>query len=174
MRMNRRSALKYFIVISAGTVLLPTCKPSPKKIAAYNNLVIDEDRQAMLAAIAETILPDTNTPGAKEVAAHMFALQMMNDCYKQEHRERFLQGMNQFQKDVKDKHKRSFTECPANEQVEIITACNAQKDANNDAAYFYNTFKGLTIQAYTGSKYYLTKVQEYKLVPGKFKSSVAV
>ena len=34
--------------------------------------------------------------------------------------------------------------------------------------------KGLTVQAYTSSQYYLTNVQVYKLVPGKFISSVAV
>jgi hypothetical protein len=174
MNMNRRSAIRYFIIVGAGVALLPTCKPSPKKISAYNNIPIDEDQQALLASIAQTIIPDTNTPGAKEVSAHLFVLQMLNDCYEQKDRERFLKGMEQFNKDVKDKYKKSFVECSSDEQKTIVAAINAQKDAKDDASYFYNTFKGLTLQSYTTSKYYLTNVQEYKLVPGKFKNSVPV
>ncbi len=174
MNINRRSAIRYFIIVGAGAVLLPTCKPSPKKISAYNNISIDEDQQAMLAAIAETIIPDTNTPGAKGISAHLFALQMLNDCYEQKDRNRFLTGMQQFNKDVKDKYKKSFVECSPDEQKIIVAAMNSQKDAKDDAAYFYNILKGLTVQAYTSSKYYLTNVQEYKLVPGRFKSSVPV
>ena len=173
--MNRRSAIRYFIVVSAGAVLLPTCKPSPKKISAYNNIPIAEDQQALLAGIAEIIIPDTNAPGAKEVSAHLFALQMLNDCYEQKDRDRFLKGMQQFNKDVKDKYKKSFVECSSDQQKTIVAAVNVQiDDAKEDAYYFYNTLKGLTLEAYTTSKYYLTNVQEYKLVPGKFKSSVPV
>jgi hypothetical protein len=174
MNINRRSALKYFIIVGAGTVLLPTCKPSPKKISAYDNLPVNEEQQALLAAIAATIIPDTDTPGAGQLSAHIFALQMLNDCYEQKDRDRFLKGMEQFSKYVKENYKKSFTECSADERNTIIAAINAQKDAGDDAAYFYSTLKGLTVQAYTSSKYYLTNVQEYKLVPGKFKSSVAV
>jgi hypothetical protein len=174
MNMNRRSAIRYFIIVGAGVALLPTCKPSPKKISAYNNIPIDEDQQALLAAIAETIIPDTNTPGAKEISAHLFVLQMLNDCYEQKDRDRFLKGMQQFGEDVNKNYKRSFTECTEDDRKKIIAAMNTQKDPASDAVYFYNTFKGLTIQAYTTSKYYLTNVQEYKLVPGKFKSSVPV
>jgi hypothetical protein len=174
MNMNRRSAIRYFIIVGAGAVLLPTCKPSPKKISAYNNITIDEDQEALLASIAETVIPDTNTPGAKGISAHLFALQMLNDCYEQKDRDRFLKGMQQFSEDVQKNYKRSFTECREDERKKIIAAINSQKDPTNDAAYFYNTLKGLTLEAYTTSKYYLTNVQEYKLVPGKFKSSVPV
>ena len=99
---------------------------------------------------------------------------MLNDCYEQKDRERFLKGMEAFHKGVKGKYKKSFTECSADERKTIIAAINSNKDSKDDAAYFYGTLKGLTVQAYTSSKYYLTNVQEYKQVPGKFKSSVPV
>lgn len=172
--MNRRSVLKYFIIVSAGTALLPTCKPSPKKITAYNNLIIDEEQQAMLAAIAAVIIPDVGTPGSKEVGAHLFALQMLNDCYEQKDRDRFLKGMITFDKNVKDEYDQLFVDCSVDERHALIETINIDKDAEKDEVFFYNTMKRLAIQAYTGSKYYLTKVQEYKLVPGKFKSSVPV
>jgi len=174
MSIDRRSAIKYFIIVSAGTVLLPTCKPADKKSSPFGNIPVDDDQQALLTEIAETIIPNTNTPGAKEVSTPVFVLQMLNDCYEQKDRDRFLKGMQQFSDDVKGNYGKSFIKCDAQQREKIIAAINAQKDAKNDATFFYNTVKQLTLQGYTNSKYYLTNVQVYQLVPGKFKSSVPV
>jgi len=173
MNINRRSAIKQFIILSAGVALLPSCK-SNKKTSLYNNILIDEDQQAMLAEVAETIVPATDTPGAKDLSAHIFALQMMNDCYKAEDRENFVKGMQQFEDNVQKQYSKSFVQCNTAERQAIIAAAEARKDAKDEARFFYNTLKRLTVQAYTSSKYYLTNIQVYKLVPGKYISSVAV
>ena len=173
MNINRRSAIKQFIILSAGIALLPSCK-SNKKVSLYNNIPIDEEQQTLLAEVAETIIPATDTPGAKDISAHLFALQMMNDCYNTEDREKFVKGMQQFEDNVQKKYNKSFVQCTPNERQAIIAATEAQKDAKDDARIFYSTLKHLTVQAYTSSKYYLTNVQVYKLVPGKYISSVAV
>jgi hypothetical protein len=173
MNINRRSAIKQFIILSAGIALLPSCK-SNKRVSLYNNITIDEDQQAMLAEVAETIIPATDTPGAKDVSAHIFALQMMNDCYKADDREKFLKGMQQFEDNVQKQYKKSFVQCSIPERQAILTAEEARKDAKDEARFFYTTLKALTLQAYTSSKYYLTNVQVYKLVPGKYISRVAV
>lgn len=173
MNINRRSAIKQFIIITAGVALLPSCK-SNKKVSLYNNIPINEEQQAFLAEVAETIIPATNTPGAKDVSAHIFALQMMNDCYKADDREKFVKGMQQFEDNVQKEYKKSFVQCSASEREAILTAEEARKDAKDEAHSFYTTLKSLTLHAYTSSKYYLTNVQVYKLVPGKYISSVAV
>lgn len=173
MNINRRSAIKQFIILSAGVALLPSCK-SNKKVSLYNNITIDEDQQAMLAEVAETILPKTDSPGAKDLSAHIFALQMMNDCYKADDREKFVKGMQQFDDHVQQQYKKSFMQCTPAERQNLIAAAEARKDIKEDAQYFYDTLKHLTMQAYTTSKYYLGNVQVYKLVPGKYISSMAV
>lgn len=173
MNINRRSAIKQFIILSAGVALLPSCK-SNKKVSLYNNIPIDEEQQALLAEVAETIIPATDTPGAKDISAHLFALQMLNDCYKPEDRENFVKGMQQFEDNVQKQYKKSFVQCSTAERQSILATEDTRKDAKDEAHFFYTTLKGLTVQAYTGSKYYLTNIQVYKLVPGKFISSVAV
>jgi hypothetical protein len=173
MNINRRSAIKQFIIISAGIAFLPSCK-NHKKVSLYNNIPIDEEQQAFLAEIAETIIPATDTPGAKDVSAHLFALQMLNDCYRTEDREQFVKGMEEFRENVQKNYKKSFVQCSPSERHAIVAVADARKDAKEDAHFFYTTIKRLTVQAYTTSKYYLSNVQVYKLVPGKFISSVAV
>ncbi len=173
MNINRRSAIKQFIILSAGIALLPSCK-SNKKVSLYNNITIDEDQQAMLAEVAETIIPKTDTPGAKDIQAHIFVLQMMNDCYKAGDREKFVKGMQQFEENVQKQYNKSFVQCSIPERQAILTAAEARKDAKDEARFFYTKLKELTLLAYTSSKYYLTNIQVYKLVPGKYISSVPV
>ena len=173
--LSRRSALKYFIILSAGAALLPTCKPGDKKYASpYDHLPVDKEDTAMLAKMTEIIIPDNNTPGAKAVSAHLFALTMMNDCYKQKDRDIFMKGMKAFQNKVKKKYDKPFSDCSAQECEAVIDEMNQSKDDKEEAVLFYNTLKHLTIQAYTNSEYYLTHVRIYRHVPGKYKASVPV
>lgn len=173
MHINRRSAIKQLFIISAGAAILPSCVNNEKPAShTFSNIPMTAKEEEMLAEISSTIIPTTDTPGAKEVSAHLFALRMVNDCYKKEDREKFIKGFRQFQDNVQQQYNKTYTQCTAPERQQIISAIAAKKDNGDDAAYFYKTFKRFTIQAYTSSEYYLTKVDEYKLVPGKFIASV--
>lgn len=170
MKINRRSALKQLFIISAGAAILPACVNDKKTSAqTFSHLPLTAKEEEMLAEISGTIIPTTDTPGAKEVGAHLFALRMVNDCYKKEDREKFLSGLRKFSEDVQQQHSKSYVQCSSAERAAILTKAAGSK--GSDAAYFYSTLKRLTIQAYTSSEYYLSKVDVYKLVPGKFVSS---
>ena len=175
MHINRRTAIRQLFIISAGAAILPACVNDKKpKASAFNNLPITTKDEDMMEALAATIIPTTDTPGAKEVAAHRFALRMVNDLGKKEQREQFVRGLKQFQDKVQKQYGKAYEKCTAQEQEKIVAAAIAAKDAGGDAAFFFDTFKHLTIQAFTSSEYYLTKVEVYKLVPGKYISSVKV
>lgn len=176
MNVSRRAALKQFVIIAAGVALLPSClQHSKKKIAGFEKVPIDEDQLALMNGVAQAVIPDTGTPGAKAVQADIFALTMLNDCYKQADRERFLKGMQAFTDQVKKQYNKSFTECTPEEQTAIIKAANGASDPEtNDATYFYKTMKHLTMEAYTQSKYFMTEVQVYQQIPGKYIPSQAV
>jgi len=173
MQITRRSALRQLFIISAGAAILPACVNNKKPAAqTFSHLPVTADEQAMLEDIASTIIPTTDTPGAKEAGAHLFALRMVNDCYKKEDQEKFLNGLRQFGTQVQQQYSKGFGACSAQEKEAAIS--KAAEDKGGDAGYFCNTFKRLTVQAYTSSEYYLTKVDAYKLVPGKFKASVKI
>jgi hypothetical protein len=175
MHINRRSAIRQLFIISAGAAILPSCVNNEKKTShTFSNVPLTAKEEEMLAEISSTIIPTTDTPGAKEVSAHLFALRMVNDCYKKEDREKFIKGFKQFQDNVQQQHNKTYTQCTAEERQQIISAIAAKKDDKDEAVYFYKTFKRFTIQAYTSSEYYLTKVDVYKLVPGKFVASIKV
>jgi len=170
--MNRRSALKSFLYISAGVSLLPACLNDKGKASfLLKNISIDGEQEKMLADLCETIIPKTNTPGAKDLSSHLFVLMMVDDCYKKEDQQKFVAGLKAFEATVKQKYNNPFTSCTQAQKEELLTSLGQKlkqkKDAPVDAdAEFYGITKRLTIQSFTSSQYYLTKVQVYQLVPG--------
>lgn len=162
-------------MISAGSVLLPSCLPEKKKSSlALKNIKIDGDQEDLLSELSETIIPKTDTPGAKDVSAHLFALTMIDDCFTPENRNKFKKGLTGFEALVTKRFDKSFAACSLSERGEIVKSVENKSGIAEDVDFFYNSIKRLTIQAFTTSEYYLTKVQVYKLVPGRFYGCVPV
>src|SRR5579863_9973109 len=92
--MNRRDALTRVAVILGGSVIgaeffLNGCKATPGKITG----LFTPDDIFLLDAIAETIIPETDTPGAKAAQVGSFMSVMVNDCYSPDQQEVFTKGM---------------------------------------------------------------------------------
>ena len=172
---NRRSAIRQLFCISAGVLILPSCmEDTSKSSILLKNLTIDGDQEKLLQELTETIIPATSTPGAKDIYAHLFALKMMDDCYKKDEQQKFINGLKQFQKKSKAEFDKSFAEASPSQRQSLLKKIEADKDSKEDLAYFYSTTKRLTIQAYTTSEFYLTKIQVYEMVPSRYHGCVPV
>ena len=175
MSINRRAALKNFLFISAGVVFIPSClQEKGKPSIVLKNLDISAGDEKMLAEICETIIPKTDTPGAKDILAHLFVLKMLDDCTPKADQQKILKGLNGINKMANKKFDRSFVNCTPQQRQELFATIESKKDIPDDVAAFYASVKKLTIQAYTTSKYYLTNVHVYELVPGRFHGCVQV
>jgi hypothetical protein len=170
---NRRVAIQQLLLIWAGVALLPSCLQNERKVSIPLKAIrIDPDDESMLAELAETILPKTDSPGAKDLSAHLFALKMVDDCYTKPNQEKFIQGMKDFESYVTKKTGKSFTENNPAERQAIVAELDQQKPADNGMAFFYQSTKKLTIEAYTTCEYYMTKIRGYKMIPGKFQGCI--
>lgn len=187
MSTTRREALKQCLLIAVGTALLPACVQDKKKPAVVlKNFQLEDQEEQLLAEISETILPTTNTPGAKDTAILAFVLTMVDDLYTKEEQQQFLKGMRDFAKVARDKFGKPFQDTPSSQREALLSTlltypphASAQDQTTPTAptettTYFLKTIKKLTIQAYTSSRYYLTKVRVYELVPGRFHGCVPV
>ena len=172
---NRRSAIRQLFCISAGALILPSCMQDKSKSAILlKNLSIDSGQEKLLEELTETIIPATSTPGAKDIYAHLFVLKMMDDCYKKENQKKFIDGMEQFQKEAKKELDKSFVDATPAQRQSFLKKVEADKESKDDLTWFYATTKQLTIQAYITSEYYLTKVQVYEMVPSRYHGCVPV
>jgi hypothetical protein len=173
--MDRRSSIKTLLLLSAGTALLPSCLQEEKKASVtVKNFKINGNDEDIISALSDTIIPQGKTPGAKDVGAYQFALMMMDDCYSPEDQQKFMKGLKEFSDFSKKKIKKSFAKATPSERGEILKSIESKKDIPENVAFFYNNMKRLTLEAFTQSKYYLTQVHVYELVPGKFYGCVPV
>lgn len=173
MAVTRRAALKQLLYVSAGMAILPACLQHTSRTSlTLKNISVDGDQEKMLAELVETIIPATTTPGAKELSAHLFTLIMMDDCYKKEDQQRWLSGMKAFEQASKKLNGHNFLDSTPTQREALLTALEAVKDNKDDASFFYRATKHLTVMAYTNSKYFMTKVDIYELVPARFHGCV--
>jgi len=166
--MKRRTALRYLFVIAGGTAVLPSCLHKESKASILlKNMSLTAEEENMLAEFAETLIPASATPGAKDTYAHLHALRMMDECYDKDARQKFTKGLKDVEDMVKKAHNTSFLNATPAQRAGILTALE-KKNATEDALQFYKLMKNLTIQGYLTSKPVLGDIFHYELVPGRY------
>lgn len=175
MPLNRRSAIKQFLFVSAGMALIPSClQDKTKPVVELKNFMISGEQESLLAELSETIIPKTTSPGAKDISAHSFVLKMMDDCRSKEDQEKFLAGLAAFEKQAEKISGKSYIKQSAEERKKVLAEMEKNKDSKEDVVVFYKTVKRLTIQAYSSAEFFLTKVQVYELIPSRYLGCVPV
>jgi hypothetical protein len=174
--MNRRTAIRNVIIISAGAGLLPCCVQGDKSGIPLKNISLSGSQEKMLAALTEAIIPQTkNFIGARDLKAHEFVLTMIDDCASPEDQKKFADGLKGFDKLSHDKSGQLFTGYTAEQKHSLLSDIESKKDIPEDVLQFYGTVKRYTVQCFTSSKEYLTGIRKYKMVPGPdFKGCVPV
>ena len=148
---------------------MPSClQQEAKPSVSFRNLRVTGEQEKLLAALTETILPTTGTPGARELSSHLFVLMMVDDCFKKEDQEEFSKGLVRFDEFARKQTSQSFINSTPEQRMELLTLLENKKELAGDLLSFYKTTKKLTVQSFTGSKYYLTNVRVYEMAPARF------
>ena len=171
MKITRRDALRQCLIITVGATLIPSCMQEKEKpLADLKHIDLNGNNQKLITELCETIIPATDTPGAKDTYTHLFVLKMLDDCSTKEEQDAYVRGLKDFEDFSKKKFDKSFTECTVQQREDLLRSVidNKGKDISKETVDFLNTTKKLTLQGFMTSKYYLTNVRVYKLVPGKF------
>src|SRR5215204_3345793 len=98
--MDRRQTLKALGALAAsnlaGTSLLADFFRVSASIredgAAWAPKLLSPEQAALLPELVETIIPRTDTPGAKDALVHVFVDLFVKDCYPKAQRDMFLGG----------------------------------------------------------------------------------
>jgi hypothetical protein len=180
--MDRRSALRNLALVIGSAALLPRCTfKSP--VVHRNHFDVTMDQESLVADMAETIIPKTTTPGAKDLNLDQFVWLMLDDCSKKEDQQAFFKGMGEFNDLVKKTYNKGFVDCTKEEKLSLLNTFEKkpeQKNPNPGANYskdlhaFFGTVKGLTVYGYTESQYFMTKEIVYELVPGRYNAHFPV
>src|SRR2546430_7680423 len=95
--MDRRAALRRAALVVGGAVYTSTiagvlagCEARRTPDGAWTPRALTVDQLDLVATIAEHILPETDSPGARAVGVHRFIDAMLADSSPDEERRRFL------------------------------------------------------------------------------------
>lgn len=163
----RRDALQRLTLLLGGALSAQlTAGLMGQVINLGPSVSVSAEQQKLLAEAADTIIPTTDTPGAKEAGAEQFIVRVLRDCYVREDQEKFYAGLAKLEEDSRQQHNKGFAELDAAQRKELMT-----KTAKSNKAFFLR-LKELTVTGYFCSEIGASKALEYLPIPGRFEGDV--
>jgi hypothetical protein len=175
--MKRRTALRSLAVLVGGTMALPAWASGWEagSLAPLPLPLADARQTALLGELVETIIPASDTPGARELGVHLYILTMLADCYDKAAQNRFMEGLQELDQLVKAGYGKTFEACSAAQRLEILQGREAAaRLLPSEQEPFFPFLKNMAIQGYLNSAYVMRDVYRYELVPARFHGCVPV
>jgi hypothetical protein len=136
---------------------------------------LTSEQAELVATIAEHIIPETDTPGARAAGVHVFIDRMLAGHYGDEDRKRVLDGLEAFDARAQSECGPAFIRCSADEQRALLTRIDQEAFApmagRRDVPWF-RTIKELTVLGYYTSEVGATQELRHVAVPERFEGCV--
>jgi hypothetical protein len=179
--MNRREALNMVALLMGGAVVggtafLEGCKTADKKSIAA--LPMTKEQIAFLDEVAETIIPTTNTPGAKAAKVGEFMNTMVTDCYDENDQKVFLDGLAKIDEASQAAFKKDFMAITPEQRKELLSKTDKEaidyvkNKKKEDPNHYFSMMKQLTLLGYFSSEVGATQALRYVPVPGKYEGCI--
>lgn len=187
-RIDRREALRRTALLLGGAISAPTlagflagCDTPRSDAGGWVPRALTPDQGALMAALAEHILPETDTPGARSVGVHRFIDTMLAEYYGAKERALFVSGLEDVDERARTAGARSFLRGSRQQQLAVLTALDREAYPHSGTASdvppthsprFFRTMKELTLLGYYTSEIGAMKELTYAQVPGRFEGCV--
>lgn len=170
--MNRRIAVRYVALLAGAATVLPSCLSQTEE-QAQNPLhpaaAMTASQRQLVADVCETLLPRTDTPGARDLGLPQYVLKMLRDCTPVKEQQVFVAGLGQLDAAAQRQQGRSFGASTPPQRLALLQRLDQQPAGfSNELVGFYRIVRQLTIDGYTNSKYFMTKEVVYELVPSRY------
>ncbi|HEY4618967.1 MAG TPA: gluconate 2-dehydrogenase subunit 3 family protein [Flavobacterium sp.] len=174
--MNRRDLIKNIAILTAASfvgadLFLVGCKSDKRdNFTPFDINFFDE--------VAETIIPKTETPGAKDAETGKFMALFATDCYNDTDKENLRKGITKMNEASENKFGSSFMEITKTQKQELLIVIDADAKKYNrqkreeEAIHYFTMMKQLTLLGFFTSEAGATQVLRYKPVPGKYEGSI--
>tara|TARA_B100000609_G_scaffold92333_1_gene73707 strand:+ start:1362 stop:1928 length:567 start_codon:yes stop_codon:yes gene_type:complete len=177
--MKRRDAFKNLSLFVYGSLIIPTssllnsCSPSSKKVD-WNPKHFNEDEAFFLNEISNTIIPNTEFPGALAVGVPKEIEDFIFNVFKKNRIENFRNDLNKLDDHLNNPDReKTFYESSIKEKVEILN--NLQKSDKKPYRGIYLRIKTSVATSYFRSEVGATEVLKYNgpsVVLGNYKGCI--
>lgn len=181
--MNRRKAVQRVALLLGGSVLgaelfIQTgCKSGGGEkpvVATVEQDFFTKKEIAFLDEIAETIIPRTDTPGAKDAGVAQIIMELVKDCYPKADQKIFRDGMAEINRLSSHKYSADFMKLDPAQRTELLTQLDKEQreyqktKKEEDPNHYFRMMRELTLLAYFTSEPGATKTLRYAAVPAKY------
>jgi glucoside 3-dehydrogenase (cytochrome c) hitch-hiker subunit len=180
---RRVSALLGGIALVSETALLQACG-GERNAARTGAATFSANDVAFLDEVADTILPETSTPGAKAAQVGAFMALMVTDTYNDRDQQVFKNGLQQLDTACRQMHKTNFMAATPPQRLALLEQIDKEQKAYmddrdaklaaagntdpNTPAHYFRMMKELTLLGYFTSEIGYTKAMRYAEAPGRF------
>jgi glucoside 3-dehydrogenase (cytochrome c) hitch-hiker subunit len=161
--MNRRELLQAAVAGSVGIALIGVqraCLAHADFRATIRHPFLTADQSRSIAAIAELIIPETDTPGAIEAGVPEFIELMLSDWYTGDERRPTIDGIEKLDAHSREFSQRVFADADPTLQHELLSAT---QDSD-----FFRQIKSLTVYGYYSSEIGATAELRFDPAPGRY------
>jgi len=166
------------VALVGQSAMLASCgdaeqETEPQAMPAGDALFSDSDI-ALLDEIAETILPETDTPGAKAADVGAFMALMVTDSYYEPDQAIFRQGLSTIDEQARAILGGDFVSASAGDRLSLLETLDAeqfeymQNKAPDAPAHFFRMMKELALLGYFTSEIGYGQAMRYVETPGRW------
>ncbi len=170
--MDRRKAISYIttatgVTLSAGfiTGFLSGCKTENSE--TYAPQFLNQDEFHLLSEVAEIIIPETDTPGAKSMNLVGMMDDWMKHCYSDNEKDRASKLIADITEAINIEE---FNGKNKEEKMVILNAMYADK--NNTAYDSLKEFKAMVGTCYLATEHVNKELLNYLSVPGEYEACI--
>ena len=180
--MDRRELLKMIVAATGAAMVGLPALANGQVPAAGSKSAFSAADVATLDEIAETILPRTGTPGAKDAGAGAFMATFVSDCYTARQQATFRAGLA----DIDKRAGGRFVSLAPQARTELLRALDAEArkhavdvtetgtaEEGERMPHYFTMIKQLAIFGFFTSKVGATDVLRYVAVPGRYDGDLA-
>jgi len=179
--MNRKKAILSLFLIGGGATAGFT---GYKWFSIHKTPDISflDAHQALIADLAETIIPATDTPGAKAAMAHISLISLIKQTADRKTQNIFIDGLKDVESYSSDHYNKTFTALTAAQQAEIV---GHFRDAGKNYSgmigklknkfigkSFFHILKEYSTTAFCTSKSGATQTLAYDFIPGAYRACI--
>ena len=180
--MHRRQALR--LLASAATLPLLSREAFSLFQAVHEQLpeqavlkTLSPHQNTTVTSIAEIIIPQTNTPGAKAARVNEFIDLILTEWYDEEEKSTFMTGLADVDSRTRDLYGKDFVECGEKQQIEILQALDDEMAARAEDVRrrrnhppeknFFFMMKQLTLVGYYTSQIGFEQELHGEIIPSR-------
>ncbi len=129
---------------------------------------------ALLDEIAETILPETKTPGAKAAGVGPFIAMMVTDTYDPREQRTFLDGLATVEAECRELHGVAFMAAAGPQRLALLERLDREaieymrRPGAQRRPHYFRMIKELTLLGYFTSEIGYMQAMRYIETPGRF------